>query len=107
MVGDAKFDTSQDIPDFAYDEYAKMLGLEGIRVENPGDVADALDTAMVVRKPVVLNVYTDPNTPMTPPHVNFKQMKSFASAVFHGDSDAWDMIKQTSKDVWAEYFPGK
>ncbi|MGV3529321.1 MAG: thiamine pyrophosphate-requiring protein [Flavisolibacter sp.] len=107
MMGDAKFDTSQDIPDFAYDEYAKMLGLEGIRVETPGEVADALDTAMVVQKPVVLNVYTDPNTPMTPPHVSFKQMKSFASAVFHGDSDAWDMIKQTSKDVWAEYFPGK
>ena len=107
MVGDAKFDASQDVPDFAYDEYARMLGLEGIKVEHPDDVKDALDTAMVVQKPVVLNVYTDPNVPMTPPHVSLKEMKSFAAAVFHGDSDAWDMIKQTSKDVWAEYFPGK
>jgi pyruvate dehydrogenase (quinone) len=107
MVGDAKFDTSQDIPDFAYDEYARMLGLEGIRIDNPDEIKDALDTAMVVQKPVVLNVYTDPNVPMTPPHVTFKQMKSFASAIYHGDSDAWDMIKETTKDVWAEYFPGK
>ena len=107
MVGDAKFDTSQDVPDFAYDEYARMLGLEGIRVDNPDEVKDALDTAMVVQKPVVLNVYTDPNVPMTPPHVSLKQMKSFSSAIFHGDSDAWDMIKQTTKDVWAEYFPSK
>jgi pyruvate dehydrogenase (quinone) len=107
MLGDAKFDTSQDIPDFAYDEYAKMLGLEGIRVDHPDEVKDALSTAMVVQKPVVLNIYTDPNVPMTPPHVSLKEMKAFSSAIFHGDSDAWEMVKQTSKDVWAEYFPGK
>ncbi|GAA4750249.1 thiamine pyrophosphate-requiring protein [Flavisolibacter ginsenosidimutans] len=107
MIGDAKFDASQDVPDFAYDEYAKLLGLEGIRVDNPADVKDALDTAMVVRKPVVLNVYTDPDVPMTPPHVSLKEMKAFSSAIFHGDSDSWDMIKQTAKDVWSEYFPGK
>jgi len=107
MIGDAKFDVSQDVPDFAYDEYAKLLGLEGIRVDNPDDIPDALDTAMVVRKPVVLNVYTDPNVPMTPPHVSLKEMKAFSSAIFHGDSDSWDMIKQTAKDVWSEYFPGK
>jgi pyruvate dehydrogenase (quinone) len=103
MIGDAKFDASQDIPDLPYDEYARMLGLEGIRVDNPDSIADALDTALVVPKPVVLNVYTDPNVPMTPPHVSFKQFKSFASAVYHGDSEAWDMVKQTAKDVWAEY----
>jgi pyruvate dehydrogenase (quinone) len=105
MVGDAKFATSQDVPDFAYDEYAKMLGLEGIRIEHPSEVKDALDTAMIVQRPVVLNVYTDPSVPPMPPHVSFKQAKAFASAVFHGDEDSWDMIKQSAKDVWSEYFP--
>ena len=107
MVGDAKFEASQDVPDFAYDEYAKLLGLEGIRVDNPDDVQDALDTAMVMQKPVVLNVYSDPSVPPMPPHVSFSQMKAFASAIFHGDADSWDMIKQSSKSVWSEYFPGK
>jgi pyruvate dehydrogenase (quinone) len=62
---------------------------------------------MVVQKPVVLNVYTDPSVPMMPPHVSFDQFKSFASAIFKGDSDAWDIIKQTSKAVYDGYFPGK
>lgn len=107
MVGDAKFEGSQDVPDFAYDEYAKLLGLEGIRIDNADDVQDALDTAMVMQKPVVLNVYSDPSVPPMPPHVSFSQMKAFASAIFHGDPDSWDMIKQSSKSVWSEYFPGK
>ena len=84
-----------------------MLGLEGIRVDHHEQVKDALSPAMVVQKPVVLNIYTDPNVPMTPPHVSLKEMKAFSSAIFHGDSDAWEMVKQTTKDVWAEYFPGK
>jgi len=105
MVGDAKFEGSQDVPDFAYDEYAKLLGLEGIRIERPEDVKDALDKAMQVQRPVVLNVYTDPSVPPMPPHVSWKQAEAFASAIFHGDPDSWDMIKQATKDVWSEYFP--
>jgi pyruvate dehydrogenase (quinone) len=107
MVGDAKFEASQDVPDFAYDEYAKMLGLEGLRIEHASEVKDALDTAMIVQRPVVLNVYSDPSVPPMPPHVTFKQAKAFASAIFHGDEDSWDMIRQATKDVWAEYFPAK
>lgn len=107
MVGDAKFDTSQDVPDFAYDQYAQMLGLEGIRIDDPDMVEYVLDTAFKVQKPVVLNVYTDPSVPMTPPHVSFEQMKAFSAAIFKGDTKAWDMIKQTTKDLWAEYFPAK
>jgi hypothetical protein len=44
---------------------------------------------------------------MTPPHVTLKEFKAFSSAIYHGDSDSWDMVKQTAKDVWSEYFPGK
>jgi hypothetical protein len=44
---------------------------------------------------------------MLPPHISFKQMKSFTSAIAKGDDKAWDMIKQTYKDVMDEYFPGK
>jgi pyruvate dehydrogenase (quinone) len=107
MVGDAKFEGSQNVPDFAYEEYAKLLGLEGIRVENASEVKDALETAMIVQRPVVLNVYTDPAVPPMPPHITFKQAKAFASAIFHGDADSWDIIKQSAKDVWSEYFPAK
>ena len=108
MVGDPKFDASQDIPDFPYAEYAKMLGLEGVRVDKPENVPAALDAAFAARKPVLLEAVTDPSVPMMPPHINFDEIKKFASSIlFGGDSDAKDIIKQTYKEVVDEYFPGK
>ena len=101
MAGDAKFPGSQDVPDFAYDEYARLLGLEGIRIDKAEDVESGLDQAMAAMKPVVINVYSDPSVPPFPPHITFKEMKNFASAIFHGDENSWDMIKQSIKDVVA------
>src|SRR4029077_16647063 len=45
-------------PDFA--AVAGGLGCEGIRVERPEDLADALDAAFAATRPVVLDVRTDP-----------------------------------------------
>ncbi|MEP6465157.1 MAG: thiamine pyrophosphate-dependent enzyme [Parafilimonas sp.] len=101
MAGDPKFAGSQDVPDFAYDEYARLLGLEGIRIDKADDVESALDHAFAMNKPVVINAYTDPSVPPLPPHITFKEMKNFASAIFHGDENSWDMIKQSVKDVVA------
>jgi pyruvate dehydrogenase (quinone) len=39
MSGDQKFDDSQVLPDFAYAEYAKSLGLEGVRSQKPENIA--------------------------------------------------------------------
>lgn len=106
MVGDPKFDASQDVPDFPYAEYARMLGFEGIKVDDPKDVPSALDACMRANKPVLLEAVTDPAVPMLPPHITFQQTKKFMSSLFKGDSDAWKMVKQTYKDVVDEYFPG-
>ena len=107
MEGDPRFDASQDIPDFPYAEYAKMLGLEGIRVDDPKEVPNALDFAFNSKKPVLVEAYTDPSVPMLPPHISFKEARSFTSAILKGDSKSWDMVKQTYKDVVDEYFPAK
>jgi len=107
LVGDPKFDASQDLPEFPYAAYAKMLGLEGIKVEHADDVAAALDEAMMCRKPVLVEALTDPAVPMLPPHISVEQTKHFMSSLIHGDSDAWDMVKQTYKDVVDGYFPSK
>jgi pyruvate dehydrogenase (quinone) len=107
LVGDPKFDASQDVPEFPYAEYAKMLGLEGIKIEHADDVAMALDEAMICRKPVLVEALTDPAVPMLPPHISVEQTKHFMSSLIHGDSDAWDMVKQTYKDVVDGYFPSK
>jgi acetolactate synthase-1/2/3 large subunit len=51
-------------PDFA--AVARGLGCEGIRVEGPEDLGDALDAAFAATRPVVLDVRTEPSA--TPVH---------------------------------------
>lgn len=52
-----------DIPDMAYDEYARTLGLIGLRMDKPEDVSPVWDEALAADRPVVINAYTDPNVP--------------------------------------------
>lgn len=107
MTGEPKFESSQNVPDFDYASFARMLGLEGIRVETPNDIIPALEQAMLAKKPVLLDVIADPNVPPLPPHISFKQAKSFIAALVKGDVDAAEMIKQTYKDVIENYLPHK
>ena len=103
--GDPKFKESQDLPDFNYAAYADMLGLQGIRVKRTEDIPAAIEQAMAAHRPVVLDVLTDPSVPPLPPHITFKQAKAFTSSVLKGDENAWDMIRQTYKDVVESYLP--
>lgn len=105
MAGDPKFEASQELPPFNYAEYARMLGLEGIRVEKEADIIPALQQAMNTRIPVVLDVLSDPSVPPLPPHITLKQAKNFTSSILKGDVNAWDMIKQTYKEVIENYLP--
>lgn len=107
MEGNPKFEASQDVPDFSYAEYAKMLGLEGIKIEKPEDIIPSLDHAFQLNKPVVIDVYTDPSVPPLPPHISFKQAKNFMFSMAKGDPDTWDMIKQSWKDVIENFIPHK
>jgi pyruvate dehydrogenase (quinone) len=103
MQGDPKFEASQDVPDFPYAEYAKMLGLDGIKLDKEDDIEEALKAAFKSEKPVVLEAYTDPSVPPLPPHITFKQAKAFAASMLKGDENAWDVIKQSWKGVVKEY----
>lgn len=107
MEGDPKFEASQDVPDFPYAEYAKMLGLDGIKVDKEENIIDAIETALACNKPVVLEAYTDPSVPPLPPHISFKQAKAFMSSMVKGDENTWDMIKQSWKDVIENFIPHK
>lgn len=106
-TGSPKFEASQNLPDFKFAEYAKMLGLEGFRITHPDQIEDVLDNAMAADKPVVVEAVTDPNVPLLPPHISAMQAKNFFTSLIKGDSNAWEMVKQTYKDVVDEYFPGK
>ncbi len=107
LEGDPRYDASQDIPDFPYARYAELIGLEGIRVDDPGDVASAWDRALAADRPVVLEAITDPSVPPLPPHITFEQATHFAQAVLGGDSDRRGMIVQSVKQMADQLVPGR
>jgi pyruvate dehydrogenase (quinone) len=105
MEGDPKFSTSQDVPDFPYAEYAKLLGLGGIRVDRPDAIGPAWERAIAADRPTVLEMVTDPNVPPLPPHVSAKQAKAYLSALLNGDPDSVAMVIASAKEVWDGLFP--
>jgi pyruvate dehydrogenase (quinone) len=105
MEGDPRFLGSQALPDVAYAEYARLLGLGGIRVERPEDIAGAWDQALSADRPTLIEMVTDPNVPPLPPHVSGKQVKAYLSALIHRDPDSMRMVTASIKEVWESLFP--
>ncbi len=105
MEGDPKYSPSQDVPRFAYAEYARMLGLIGLRVDRPEAVGDAWRQAFAADRPVVLEMITDPNVPPLPPHVSMQNARKYFAALWRRDPDALAVIKATAKEWWATQFP--
>lgn len=98
-AGEPKFLDSQVLPDLSYAQYATLLGLDGIRIDNPNDIEGALQKALAADKPFVLEAVTDPAVPILPPHFNMKQRKGFFAALMKGDPEAADILRQTWKDL--------
>ena len=105
LAGDPKFADSQEVPDFPYAKFAESLGLIGVRVDRPDDIGAAWDYVLGADRPAVLEAVTDPNVPPLPPHITWKQAKSFASSVLKGDAESLGFLKQTVKDAIESYLP--
>jgi pyruvate dehydrogenase (quinone) len=105
--GEPKFDASQQLPSFAYAEYAKLLGLRGIRVDRPNAVGLAWEEALASDRPTLLEMVTDPNVPPVPPHVSSKQVRHYARALLHRDPQALEVVKATAKEWWDSVKPMK
>jgi pyruvate dehydrogenase (quinone) len=99
MTGDPKFDASQDLPDFPYAQFAESMGLRGIRVEHPEDLAGAWDDALHADRPVIVEAITDPNVPTLPPHITLKQAKAFTETLLKGDPNEAGIITQAVKGM--------
>jgi pyruvate dehydrogenase (quinone) len=106
MEGDPRFDASQDVPDFPYARYAELVGLRGIRVEDPEQVGSAWEEALAADRPCVLEAIVDPEVPPLPPHITLEQAKAFTQAV-RKDSHRGPMIRQTLRDKVSELLPGR
>ncbi|MFB6959788.1 thiamine pyrophosphate-requiring protein [Streptomyces sp. NPDC056309] len=106
MAGAPQFLPSQSIPDVAYADFARLIGLNGMRIEKPGDVQGAWEAALASDKPCVLDFVTDPAVPPIPPHASLDQIEAAAASVLKGDSDRAAMVRQGLKAKVQEFLPG-
>jgi pyruvate dehydrogenase (quinone) len=105
FVGDPKFESSQNLPDFPYARYAELLGLEGVRMAKPEDIAPGWEIALSARRPVVVEAITDPEVPPLPPHISFAFAKAYWQSFLKGDASRWDTLKQSMREMVESYIP--
>ncbi|MFF0476421.1 thiamine pyrophosphate-requiring protein [Streptomyces sp. NPDC004284] len=106
MQGAPQFEPSQALPDLRYADIARLLGLEGVRVERPEDVEPAWRQALAADGPFVIDFRTDPAVPPIPPHATWDQIKAAALSALKGDSDRASMVKRGVKAKIQEFLPG-
>jgi pyruvate dehydrogenase (quinone) len=98
MEGNARFETTQNLPDVRYSQFAEMLGLTGIFVDTPDNLGAAWDQALAADRPVVLEVKTDPDVAPLPPHVSLEQAKAFMLATSK-EAGALQVLADTARQV--------
>lgn len=103
-VGDPRWDTSQLVEDMDYAGYAEVLGLRGITVDQPDQVADAWDAAFSADRPVLLDIHTDPNVPPLPAHISFDEAKGFLTSLVKGDPAEGAIIRNSIRAMGAQLF---
>lgn len=94
MEGEPRFPRSQDVPDIDYAAYARLLGLDGVRVDDPSQVTDAWTRAFAADRPFVIDAVVDPNVPTLPPKLKPKIEQQLEKALAAGDPDAAEVRKQ-------------
>jgi len=107
FAGDPKYQVSQTVPQFEFARYAEMLGLTGIRIDKPEQIAPAWEQALSGSRPVILEAITDPEVPTLPPHISFEQAVKFMESMVKGEPHLGHMIKQTFKEAIESYLPVK
>ena len=102
MGGERKFEGSQHIPDVPYAEFANLLGLTGIRCDNPDEIGQAWQQAFAASGPVVLEVVVDPDIPPVPPHIEPMIAKKTAKAMVK-DPDRVSIVSKGAKQKMHEF----
>jgi pyruvate dehydrogenase (quinone) len=93
MSGDPRYEVSQTLPAFPFARYAELLGMKGIRVDDPDRVRDAWEEALTHDGPVLYEAVTDPNMPPLPPQLRFETVRNMTRAFMKGDPAARDIMR--------------
>lgn len=99
LSGEPKFEDSQDIPDVDHAAFATMLGLKGVRIDDPSQIENALEEVMASDRPAVLDVVCDANTPIIPAHVDREMVAKFTKAMMKGDPESASLTRQLLRQL--------
>jgi len=75
VAGLPEFGTNLKNPNFA--KVAEAMGATGIRVEDPSEVRSAIERALAIDGPVLVDVLTNPSELSMPPKTSVKQAKGY------------------------------
>ena len=91
--------TELDNPNFA--EMAKAIGIYGVRIEDPGELESAMQSAFAHKGPAVIDVVTDRTELVMPPKVTLEQAKGFSvwmmKAVLNGQGNE---LVELARSAW-------
>jgi pyruvate dehydrogenase (quinone) len=107
LEGDPKNPATQVIPDVRYADFARSIGLDGIRIESPDAIDAAWEEAFQADRPFVIDAVTDPEVPPLPPHITIEQARHFISALRSGDPQSRALITESFKQKMLEFLPGR
>jgi pyruvate dehydrogenase (quinone) len=107
LAGDPMYPATQRIPDFPAARFAELIGLYGVRVDNPDDVAGAWEEVLSAGRPAVLEAIVDPEIPPLPPHITGEQLKKMARAMVKGDPEAVGVMAKSLRAKLVEFLPGR
>jgi pyruvate dehydrogenase (quinone) len=107
MSGDPKNPSTQEIPDVGYADFAKLIGLDGVRIDDPDEIAGAWAAAFSADRPFVIDAVVDPDVPPLPPHITVAESRALMKALRGGDPDARGVITESFKQKILEFLPGR
>ena len=98
---------SASLPDVPYADWARLLGLDGARIEDPGQIESMLDRAFAAGRPFVIDAVVDPSVPLIPPHLTSDQLMKTAKAEFSGDPAFFSIIDEGIRETIAATVRGR
>jgi pyruvate dehydrogenase (quinone) len=105
LEGMPKYHEVQDLAYLSYAAYADLVGLEGITLDDPADIASTWDRALAADHPVVIDAIVDAAVPPLPPHVDPGKGIAVARSILRRDPEAGAVVRQGTRDKLQEFRP--
>lgn len=74
-------DWQTDMINPAFEKIAELMNIKGLELKKPEDADNVIREAFEHNGPVLVNIYTNPNTLAMPPHITLEQMTGFTTSI--------------------------